>query len=65
MGPRAILILLYMGARSSVPEAQGVTTLYIAGFTLGAGLWAVSILMPPPVRYALWAAGLVVDFGTP
>ena len=39
--------------------------LYIAGFTLGAGLWAVSILVPPPGRYALWAAGLAVDFATP
>ena len=65
VGARVILVLLYMGARFSVPEAQGVTTLYIAGFTLGAGLWAISILLPPPVRYALWVAGLVVDFATP
>jgi low temperature requirement protein LtrA len=65
VGARVILVLLYLGARFSVPEARGVTTLYIAGFTLGAGLWAISILMPPPARYALWAAGLAVDFATP
>jgi low temperature requirement protein LtrA len=65
VGARGILVLLYLGARFSVPEARGVTNLYIAGFTLGTGLWAVSILVPPPARYALWAAGLAVDFATP
>lgn len=65
VGARVILVLLYLGARFSVPEARGVTSLYIMGFSLGAGLWAASIFTPPPARYALWAAGLVVDFATP
>ena len=37
--------------------------MYLVGF--GVGLWAASIVVPPPVRYALWAAGLAADFATP
>ncbi len=65
VGARVILILLYFGARYTVPEAREVASLYITGFGLGAGLWAVSIFVPPPARYALWVAGLAVDFATP
>ena len=64
-GARAVLLLLYLGARFTLPEARGVTTLYLLGFGLGAGLWAVSILVPPPERFVLWALGLVVDFAIP
>jgi low temperature requirement protein LtrA len=65
VGARAILILLYLGARYTVPEARGVASLYITGFGLGAGLWAASIFVPSPTRYALWVVGLAVDFATP
>ena len=65
VGARVVLLLLYAGARHFVPVARGVTSLYLVGFGLGAGLWAASILVPPPARYVLWAAGLAVDFATP
>ncbi len=64
-GARAVLLFLYFGARMTLPEARGVTTLYLIGFALGAGLWAVSILVPAPWRFFLWALGLAVDFATP
>lgn len=39
--------------------------MYLTGFGVGAGIWAISVLVPEPVRYVLWALGLVVDFATP
>lgn len=65
VGARAVLLLLYLGVRLFVREARGITSLYLTGFSIGAGLWAVSIFVPPPLRFMLWAAGLAVDFVTP
>jgi low temperature requirement protein LtrA len=42
-----------------------VTGLYLTGFGIGAALWAISILTPPPARFVLWALGPAVDFATP
>ncbi len=62
---RAVLLLFYIGVRLTIPEARGVTSLYLTGFGIGAALWAISILVPPPGRFALWTLGLAVDFATP
>jgi low temperature requirement protein LtrA len=35
------------------------------GAGAGALLWAISIFVPPPVRYVLWGAGLLVDVLVP
>jgi low temperature requirement protein LtrA len=62
---RTVLLLLYLGVRFTIPEARGVTGLYLTGFGIGAALWAISILLPPPARFALWTLGLAIDFATP
>lgn len=62
---RVVLLLLYLGVRFTIPQARGVTTVYLIGFSIGAGLWALSILVPLPARLMLWALGLAVDFATP
>jgi low temperature requirement protein LtrA len=62
---RTVLLLLYLGVRFTIPVARGVTGLYLSGFGIGAALWAISILTPPPARFVLWALGLAVDFATP
>jgi low temperature requirement protein LtrA len=62
---RTMLLLLYLGVRFTIPEARGVSGLYLTGFSIGAALWAISILVPPPARFALWTLGLAIDFATP
>ena len=62
---RACLLVLYIRARHYVTEARAIADLYLRGFSIGAGLWAISILVPPPFCYILWAVGLAVDLATP
>ena len=62
---RACLLILYMRARHYVPEAHAITDLYLKGFGIGIGLWTISIVIPSPFCYILWAIGLAVDLATP
>jgi low temperature requirement protein LtrA len=62
---RVCLLLLYLRARLRLPKLAPVTRVYFTGFGVGALLWAVSIFVPEPARYWLWAAGLGVDMLTP
>ncbi|MDQ3875573.1 MAG: low temperature requirement protein A [Actinomycetota bacterium] len=62
---RAVLIALYLRARRHVPEARGLTTLYAGVFSAAAGSWLLSLLVPTPARYAVWAVALAVDLATP
>jgi low temperature requirement protein LtrA len=62
---RALLIALYLRAHWLVPEGRPLTARYITGFVAGATLWLGSLALPPPARYALWAAGLAIELATP
>lgn len=62
---RLTLLALYVNARRDVPQARSVTSVYLVGFGLGAALWAVSIVVPPPLRYGLWGLGMAIDLATP
>src|SRR3712207_1993002 len=53
---RVMLLLQYHRAHRHVPEARPVTRLYLAGTAVGTALWAVSLAVPRPAAYALWAA---------
>lgn len=60
-GARLALLLLY--ARERQPQA--LRRLYLSGFGLGAAIWLLSLLVPPPARYGVWVVGLAVDLATP
>jgi len=62
---RVLLVVQYARAYRHVPEARAAIRLYLAGTGAGAALWAVSLAVPGPVRYVLWAVGLLVDGGCP
>lgn len=64
-GIRGLLLLMYWRVYVSAPELRPVSGLFLTGFSLGAGLWVLSIFFAPPVMFALWALGLLVDFATP
>jgi low temperature requirement protein LtrA len=59
---RLLMTGLFLRARRHVPvDLRPFTTYYAAGNALGAGLWLSSLLVPEPGRYAVWAAGLLVE----
>jgi len=62
---RVLLVMQYARAYRHVPEARAAIRLYLAGTGAGAALWAVSLAVPGPVRYVLWAVGLLVDVAAP
>ena len=62
---RATLLALYLRAHRSVKASRPITRLYLIGFGVGAGCWAISLLTPIPVRFILWGVGLAIDFATP
>ena len=62
---RLFLLVLYWRARSHVPDARSAINAYLVGFGLGVALWIVSLAVPAPERYALWALGLAAEFVTP
>ncbi|MBF9070764.1 low temperature requirement protein A [Streptacidiphilus fuscans] len=62
---RLILVGLYARAHRHAHEARPLTRRYLLGFGTGAAVWLVSVFVPPPVCYVLWAVGLAVDMLTP
>lgn len=58
---RAILIVMYLRARRHVPETSRLVTGYVQGMSVAAAVWLVSVFVPEPFRYVLWAVGLLID----
>ena len=58
---RAMLMLQYRRAYRHVEEARPIARLYLIGTGAGALLWAVSLLVPPPVAFVLWAAAIATE----
>jgi low temperature requirement protein LtrA len=65
IGARSILIVQFLIAKYHVPVARPLLNRYIWGFGLGAGCWLLSLFVPVPWRFALWALGLFIDLITP
>lgn len=62
---RAVLVIQYLRAGRTIPEARPLTGRFARGFGLAAAFWVVSIFLPSPARFVLCGIGLVVDLGTP
>jgi low temperature requirement protein LtrA len=63
---RACLLALYARARRHVQgPARGLVNVYLGGFSASAVVWLVSIAVPGPARYWLWAAGLTLELTMP
>ncbi|MBD2195145.1 MULTISPECIES: low temperature requirement protein A [Calothrix] len=65
IGARSILIVQFLIAKYHVPLARPLLNRYIYGFGLGICCWVLSLFVPPPWRFALWALGLFIDFVAP
>jgi low temperature requirement protein LtrA len=58
---RAMLLLQYRRAYRHIAAARPVARLYMLGAGVGALLWSVSLLVPRPVGFALWAAAILAE----
>ena len=66
-GGRARIILLLLLARAfyQVPEARFFNRVYLIGFGIGAGIWALSLLLPQDRQWILWILSLMVELPVP
>jgi low temperature requirement protein LtrA len=62
---RVMLLLQYLRAYWHIDEARPLARLYMAGQVAGALLWGVSLLVPRPAGFALWAAAVLVEAAVP
>jgi low temperature requirement protein LtrA len=58
---RALQLLLYGRAWLALPAIRGLYSRYLICFAAGGGCWLLSLAVPAPGRYGLWAAGLACD----
>ena len=65
VGVRAVLVVLYVRARARFVEARPLIHLYMGAFSVSIVLWVLSLFIPAPARYAVWASALAVDLGVP
>ncbi|WP_051367346.1 low temperature requirement protein A [Hamadaea tsunoensis] len=56
-----LLTVMYAWTGAREPRAAELCRWYTAGSGIGAALWAISILVPVPGRYAVWAVALVAN----
>ncbi len=62
---RVILLIMYLRAYRHVESTRPLVRGYLIGFAAGAVPWILSVWVPEPWRYALWAIGLAIDFAPP
>ncbi|WP_159961628.1 low temperature requirement protein A [Blastococcus haudaquaticus] len=58
---RASLLLQYRRAYRHIEHARPIARLYLLGTGVGAALWTVSLFVPRPVGFGLWAAAVLVE----
>jgi low temperature requirement protein LtrA len=59
---RFLVAGLFVRAGRHVPTTlRPFVAFYVAGNVVGAAIWLSSLLVPPPLRYVIWAIGLCVE----
>lgn len=62
---RLLLIFMWLRGGWHVPAFRPVSNRYAIGFSISVLLFITSIFVPPPWRFGLWGAGLLIDLVTP
>lgn len=57
---QASLLLLYFRTIYDKSTPKKLTLLYIIGFTLGGSFWTTSLFFPSPIKFTLWALGMLI-----
>ncbi|MEM6433306.1 MAG: low temperature requirement protein A [Cyanobacteria bacterium P01_D01_bin.115] len=58
---RFVIIFLYVQAWRLVPASRELTARYAISFSVAVGLWLLSIAVPEPARFWLWAIALLIE----
>jgi low temperature requirement protein LtrA len=58
---RVLLLLQYGRAYRHVAEARGAVRIYLLATGVGATLWTLSLAVPEPARYVVWAVGVLAE----
>jgi low temperature requirement protein LtrA len=59
------LAFLYRGYRGRYPKSRPLYNWYVTGWTAGAALWGLSLLVPVPLRWTVWVGALGLEIATP
>ncbi len=62
---RLLLVAMYARTWVQDEESRGLTRRYAVGFGAGALVWAVSLFVPWPWFYLVWAAAMGIDLVVP
>jgi low temperature requirement protein LtrA len=62
---RIVLLLMYARVWWHVEDSRPLVSGYLRGFGFETLLWVVSLFVPPPARYVLWAAAFASSLATP
>lgn len=62
---RVILAGLYFRAWRHIADVRVTIDLYLAATVISAIIWTISLFMPTPVTYILWAVGIAVEAAAP
>jgi low temperature requirement protein LtrA len=62
---RSVIVLLYVRAHRHVERARPLATWFIFMFSIAIVVWAISLALPSPWRYVLWAVALALELGAP
>jgi low temperature requirement protein LtrA len=65
LGSQLVLLALYLRAWRHVQEARPTVRVYLLTVGFSAALWAVSLVVPSPARYLLWAIAVLVSAAGP
>ncbi|MEL6606415.1 MAG: low temperature requirement protein A [Cyanobacteria bacterium J06614_10] len=60
-GLRLVIIWLYLQAWRLVPAARELTARYATSFSVAFFFWLVSMAVPTPLRFVLWAIALSIE----
>jgi low temperature requirement protein LtrA len=58
---RIVLVIGYLRVWRTLPDTRAGIRPYLVGHSAGAVFWLASMAVEGPARYALWAAGILVD----
>ncbi|MGD1943689.1 MAG: low temperature requirement protein A [Leptolyngbyaceae cyanobacterium] len=58
---RFVIIFLYVQAWRWVPQSRELTARYTISFSIAFCLWLLSIFVPEPARFWLWAIALLIE----
>ncbi|NEP20280.1 MAG: low temperature requirement protein A, partial [Leptolyngbya sp. SIO4C1] len=58
---RLVIIFLYVQAWRHVPPSRELTARYILSFSIAFFLWLLSMAVPEPARFWLWAIALLIE----